>query len=121
MSTRATSAVFAVVLTTFPLTFGWTAKAGDLDLQPYGPNPYAAPIERGGLCRFLLERRIDGYGREVVHRIRICDEGPVYSTPGWSAPPQQYGYGPPRYYERSRSYYDDYLRPPAPVGPAYYN
>src|SRR5215475_5388236 len=64
--------------------------------------PLPAPIDRGGICQIALERRIDPYGRETVHRIRVCDEGPVYpgySAPTWSAVPPEYGYGRPPYYE----------------------
>ena len=136
MSTRVTGAVFVVVLSTLSMNFGSIAKAGDLELQPYGPGPYTAPapyippaqyvapIDRGGVCRIVFERRIDPYGRETVHRIRVCDEGPVYPgypAPTWSAVPQEYGYGRPPYHEPFRSYYDDYPRPPAPIGRIYYN
>ena len=136
MSTRVTGAVFAVVLSTLSMNFGSIAKAGDLELQPYGPGPYTAPapyippaqyvapIDRGGICRIVFERRIDPYGRETVHRIRVCDEGPVYPgypAPTWSAVPPEYGYGRPPYHEPFRSYYDDYPRPPASIGRIYYN
>jgi hypothetical protein len=137
MSTRVTGEVFAVVLSTLAMNFGSIAKAGDLELQPYGPGPYTAPtpytpppaqyvapIDRGGICRIVFERRIDPYGRETVHRIRVCDEGPVYPgypAPTWSAVPPEYGYGRPPYHEPFRSYYDDYPRPPAPIGRIYYN
>ena len=47
----------------------FTAKAGDLDLPVYGAHPYPAPVERDALCRILLERRVDPYGRETVHRL----------------------------------------------------
>ena len=137
MSTRVTGAVLAVVLSTLAMNFGSIAKAGDLELPPYGPGPYTAPapyvppaqyvapFDRGSICRILLERRIDPYGRETVHRIRVCDEGPAYPgypAPTWSAVPPEYGYGRPSYYEPFKSYYyDDYLRPPAPIGRIYYN
>ena len=63
-------------------------------------RPYRAPIAHGrydddGICRVFHKRRIDAYGREVIHRVRICDEGPVQRGPGWAqAAPPQYGYGP---------------------------
>lgn len=98
-----------------------TAKAGDLDLPLYGARPYGVPVERDAFCRILLERRFDPYGREIIHRIRICDEGPVYSGPNWSIAPQEYGYPSRRYYEPAPSHYYSYPRPPAPVGPTYYN
>ena len=99
----------------------FTAKAGDLDLPVYGAHPYSAPVERDALCPVLLERRVDPYGREIVHRIRVCDEGPVYPGPNWSVAPQEYGYPSRRYYEPAPSYYYSYPRPPAPIGPTYYN
>jgi len=134
MSTRVTGAVFAVVLSTLAMNFGSIAKAGDLEQQPYGPGPYTAPtpytpptqyvapIDRGGICRIVFERRIDPYGRETVHRIRVCDEGPVYPgypAPTWSTVPPEYRYGRPPYLETFRSYYGDYPRPPATIGRIY--
>ena len=98
-----------------------TSNAGDLIGPAYGAYPYGPPIESNAFCRVLLERRIDPYGRETVHRIRMCDEGPVYSGPNWSVAPQEYGYAPQRYYEPAPSHYYSYPRPPAPIGPAYYN
>lgn len=97
------------------------AIAGDLGPPVYGPaGPYGAPLydaPQGGPCRIMLERRIDPYGREIVHRIRMCDDGPVY--PGDAAAPPEYAYPPPRYYAPSPSGYDPYPRPPAPI-PGYY-
>jgi hypothetical protein len=98
-----------------------TAKAGDFDTPAYGPYPYAAPVERNGICRILHERRVDVYGRETIHRIRICDEGPIYPGPSWSAAPQEYGYPRRRYFEPYSSGYYSPPRPPAPIGPMYYN
>lgn len=119
----------------FALALGglWTiapAQAGDLAGGPvYGPAPYPAPnygpvYERGGPCRIVLDRRVDPYGREVVHRMRVCDEGPVYPSAEGPVVGPEYGYPAPRYryYEPQRSGYDPYPpRPPAPVGPGYYN
>lgn len=99
----------------------FTAKAGDLDLRVYGAHPYPAPVERDARCRILLERRVDPYGREIVHRIRICDEGPVYPGPNWSVAPQEYGYPSRRFYEPAPSYYYSHPHPPAPIGPTFYN
>ena len=98
-----------------------TANAGDLVGPAYGAYPYGPPIESNAFCRVLLERRIDPYGRETVHRIRMCDEGPVYSGPNRSVSPQEYGDAPRRYDEPAPSHYYSYPRPPAPIGPAYYN
>lgn len=106
------------------------AQAGDLAAGPgYGPAPYPAPnygpvYERGGPCRIVLDRRVDPYGREVVHRMRVCDEGPVYPSAEGPVGAPEYGYPAPRYryYEPQPSGYDPYApRPPAPVGPGYYN
>ena len=95
-----------------------TANAGDFGGPAYGPYPrYNAvpPVYRraevgDAFCRILQERRIDPYGRETIHRIRICDEGPI----GWTVP-QEYGYGPPPPYQGT--YYGGYPRPPALIGP----
>ena len=103
-----------------------TANAGDFDRPVYGPySGYNAvpPVYRraevgDAICRILHERRIDPYGRETIHRIRMCDEGPI-DRPGWTVAPQEYGYGPPPAYP-GRAYYG-YPRPPAPIGPTYYN
>jgi hypothetical protein len=111
-----------------------SANAADLDEGDYRPNPHAAPdydsnIEHEPLynpvppldrrygviderCRIRFERRIDPYGREIVHRLRVCDEGPIYSHRGQGAAGYEY---PPRpYYERSE--YEAYPRPPARIG-----
>src|SRR5215211_1495207 len=79
------------------------ANAGDLYAPAYSAYQLAAPvyertIEReryfaaapafhgrvaidNGPCRIVLKRRIDAWRRELVHRIRVCDEGPVYGAP----------------------------------------
>jgi hypothetical protein len=119
------------------------ANAGDLYAPAYSPYPLAAPApvyertlrERyyaaaplygrvaigNGPCRIVLTRRFDAWGRELVHRIRVCDEGPAYGAqngvygapngPVYGAPngpvvlPKNgygpNGYGPRRYYEPS--------------------
>jgi len=127
------------------------ANAGDLYAPAYSPYPLAAPapvyertIERERYfaaapafhgrvaidnvpCRIVLKRQIDAWGRELVHRIRVCDEGPVYGAPNgpvYGAPngpvvlPEN-GYGPRRYYAPSGYY--GYPRPPVAVGLDYYN
>jgi hypothetical protein len=123
--------VFALALAALGLCASAPAQAGDLSGPVYGPAPYPAPnygpgpvYEHGAPCRIVLERRVDPYGREVVHRMRVCDEGAAY--PSAEGPAPEYGYpGPapaPRYYEPRPSGYDPYPpRPPAPVGPGYYN
>ncbi len=86
------------------------AKAGDLEPPVYGSPPVYGPYPNGGAayecapgpCWIVLERRIDPYGREIVQRLRVCDEGPVYPPVNESAVPPEYGY-PPRYYERSKN------------------
>ena len=103
------------------------AQAGDLGGPVYGPAPYPAPnygpvYERGGPCRIVLDRRVDPYGREIVHRMRVCDEGPVYPSAEGPVVAPEYGYPAPRYYGPQPSGYDAYPpRPPAPIGPGYYN
>jgi hypothetical protein len=63
---------------------------------PYGPPVVQRPIEG---CRVILRPGVDPYGREVVRRVRICEEEEVAVAPAYPAPPPpRYGYGP-RYYE----------------------
>lgn len=65
-------------------------------------------------CRIITRRRIDDWGREVVRRIRVCDDGVVERRP--------YGPPPPRYAEDYRRYDDrryDAPRPPRVVGPQF--
>ncbi|MFZ1195109.1 MAG: hypothetical protein WAN49_06700 [Pseudolabrys sp.] len=117
-ATAVRHAVFGLALAGLAMSSTATANAGDFDGQAYGPYPrYDAvpPVYRraevgDAFCRILQERRIDPYGRETIHRIRICDEGPV----GWTVP-QEYGYGPPPPYQGT--YYGGYPRPPALIGP----
>jgi hypothetical protein len=127
--------VFALALGGLGAWATTPAQAGDLGGPEYGPAPYPAPnygpvYERGGPCRIVLERRVDPYGREVVHRMRVCDEGPVYPSAQGPVYPSaegpvvapEYGYPAPRYryYDPQPSGYDPYPpRPPAPVGPRY--
>jgi hypothetical protein len=112
-------AVFALTLAGTLLSSLVGAKAGDIAGPAYGPYPYGGPIERDAICRVFHERRIDGYGRETIHRIRLCDDGPVYA-PAWTEAPPAFGYSR-RYYEPSAADYYARPRPPAPIGPAYYN
>jgi hypothetical protein len=160
--TRTTAARYAVrglALAGFAMCFLADAHAGDLYAPGYGTYPLAAPapvyertFEReryfaaapafngrvaidNGPCRIVLKRRVDAWGRELVHRVRVCDEGPVYGAPNgpvygapngpvYGAPygpvvlPEN-GYGPRRYYEPSGYY--GYPRPPVAVGVDYYN
>jgi hypothetical protein len=120
---------FGLALAALGICWAAPAQAGDLAGPVYGPAPYPAPnygpmYERGGPCRIVLDRRVDPYGREVVHRMRVCDEGPVYPSAEGPVAAPEYGYPAPRYryFEPQPSGYDPYPpRPPAPVGPGYYN
>jgi hypothetical protein len=112
-------AAFGLALAGLAISSATTANAGDFDAPAYSPYPYGA--ERDGNCRIFHERRVDPYGRETVHRIRMCDEGPVYPSLNGTAVPPDYGYKPRRYYEPSPSGYDSYPRPPAAIGQGYYN
>lgn len=72
----------------------------------YAPPPaVAAPVVPGPVveerCRVRHKVTVDAWGREVVRRLRICDEGVVERYPG-----------PPRYGEYAP-------RPPANVGEGY--
>jgi hypothetical protein len=160
-TTAARRAVLGLALAAFAMPFIADARAGDLYPPGYGAYPPAVPapvyertIEReryygaapafhghvaigNGPCRIVLKRRVDAWGRELVHRIRVCDEGPVYGAPYgpvygvpngpvygapngavYGAPngpvvlPEN-GYGPSGYY--------GYPRPPVAVGVDYYN
>ena len=124
--TIARRAVFGLALAGLAISALATAQAGDLNGPVYRPYPYGATneprvYEGDGACRFILRRRLDPYGRAIVHRVRVCDEGPVYPAPGPAVVPEGYDYPPPRYYEPSPSGYYPYPRPPAPIGPGYYN
>lgn len=66
--------------------------------QRYAPPPvwrerYSDEFER---CRVFHRVRIDPYGRELVRRVRVCDEPAAMRAPGWAAAqrPAPYGYGP---------------------------
>lgn len=89
----------------------------------YGVAPLVhRPVEYGaGICRVFHERRIDPYGREIIHRVRMCDDGPIYGAygaPSGALLAPGYGYSPRPYYEQS-GYYSP-PRPPLPVGQGYY-
>lgn len=117
LTTSVRHAFFGLALAGLAMSSTTRAQAGDLGGPAYGPSTYGAPFEPNGLCRILHERRVDPYGRETIHRIRMCDEGPVYS-PNRTVTPPDYG---PRYYEPSSSDYYEYPRPPTSIGPTYYN
>jgi len=105
-ATRATGVrykIFVLALACSAICSVSGANGGDLGAPGYRPYPYGTLADRDGICRTLHERRIDMYGRETVHRIRICDEGPVYSGPDWSVAPQEHVYPQRRYYEAAPS------------------
>jgi hypothetical protein len=111
-----------------------TAKAADVDEGPYRPDDYYGRYERTPYppypaeayeprflrppaavpeaCRIRHVREVDGYGREIVRRIRICDEGVVSPHPGYD-----------RHVYRDDPYDDPqpraWARPPAAIGPDY--
>lgn len=95
----------------------------DPPLAPRGPvyarPPYAPPlIERRvevdePACRVVHRRRIDPYGREVIHRLRVCDEDVVRR--GYERPPY-WASRSPRYGDENWGYAP---RPPRAVGPDY--
>jgi hypothetical protein len=123
-----------VLLGLIALAINGGASAADFE-SGYAPYPNAAPnydrpIERERFyspapsvdrrydvvderCRTYHERRVDPYGREIVHRIRVCDEGPVNAMPNRAYGPAPYESQPRAYYERSR--YRAYPRPPVEV------
>lgn len=129
---RARRALFALALAGSTMSALAPAMAGDLPPPVYGAPPiYDAPpvvapypngaavYERGpGPCRIVFDRRVDPYGREIVHRLRVCDEGPVYPPVNEAVVPPVYGYPP--YYAPAPSGYYGGLRPPAPIGQRYY-
>jgi hypothetical protein len=86
--------------------------------ERYARPRYAPPVVAEGpdACRVIHKRHVDPYGREVVRRVRICeDEG---------APPPRWAYRtPPRYgYGYGSSYEPDPYgapRPPRAVGSPY--
>ena len=114
--------LFGVALAGALLSLAGSAQASDLD-QPYGrygPSRgyYEPPVPRGpvygepryappavqrrvevdeGACRVFHRRGIDPYGREVVRRVRVCDEGVVETSPRWAARSPRYGYEPQIY------------------------
>jgi hypothetical protein len=133
-------AVFGLALTGLAMSSMSNAKAGDLYEPAYRPYPQAAPyyqrVDREGyygsaplvhrrveigdeICRIFHERRIDPYGRETLHRIRMCDDGPVYSSSSGAVVVPEYGYQPRPNYEQSGYY--SYPRPPVAIGQEYYN
>jgi hypothetical protein len=64
--------------------------------QGYGPPPMMRERLGGGFerCRVFHQMRVDPYGREVLHRVRVCDERIAQRAPGWGP---RYGYERPLY------------------------
>ena len=67
----------------------------------YGGPRYAPPpvVDRrvvvdNGACRIVHRRHVDPYGREIVRRVRVCDEGYVEARPRWAERAPPYGYDP---------------------------
>jgi hypothetical protein len=82
-------------------------RARVYDEAPAG-RPYRERAEAP--CRIIHRRAVDDYGREVVRRIRECDEGVVaWGRRGWAAPGYQ---DDPRGYEAQP-------RPPRDLGDDY--
>jgi hypothetical protein len=133
MAKRQRLGLIGVVLTAASLNLAVAAQASDL-YQPYGTyeprGPYGPPpvvygeprypppvVDRrveieGGGCRVVHRRHIDPYGREVVRRVRVCDEGVVEAHPRWAERGPRYGYEP---------YVYDAPRPPRAVRPDPYD
>jgi hypothetical protein len=80
----------------------------------YGEPRYAPPAAHRraevdeAACRVFHRRRVDPYGREVVRRVRVCEEGIVEAPPRWAGRMPRYGYEPQIY---------EAPRPPRAVGP----
>ena len=90
---------------------GYYEPRGPVYARPGYPPPV---VERRvevdeGYCRVFHRRRVDPDGREVVHRVRVCDEGIVPPARAWAEGPRSYGHEP-RY---------DAPRPPRAVGRPY--
>lgn len=129
------AAVLGLALAGLGICATTPARAADVGPPVYGPVPYPAPnygagygAGYGGPCHIVLDRRVDPYGREIVQRVRVCDEGAMYPpqapvvAPRYGYPAQGYGHPVPRYVEPQPSGYYPYPpRPPALIGPGYYN
>ena len=133
MAKRQRLGLIGVALTAASLNLAGAAQASDL-YQPYGTyeprGPYGPPpvvygeprypppvVDRrveieGWGCRVVHRRHVDPYGREVVRRVRVCDEGVVEAHPRWAGRVPRYGYEP---------YVYDAPRPPRAVRPDPYD
>ena len=124
---------FGLALAGLGLAGSTIAQAADFDPQVYGggavpgpaPLPYPAPnygaiYEPAGPCHIVFDRRVDPYGQEIVRRLRVCDEGPVYPPVAGPVVVPNYGYPGPRYFAPQPSGYYGYPpRPPVPIGLGY--
>ena len=82
-------AIFGLALAGLAISSTTKAIANDFDAPAYRPYPNGT-VEDGEICRIFHERRVDPYGRVTVHRIRMCDEGPVYPSLDGRAAPSDY-------------------------------
>jgi hypothetical protein len=84
---------------------------GPVYARPYPPRVVERRVEvDDGVCRVLHRRSIDPYGREVIRRVRVCDDAIVQRAP---APP-------PYWASRAPRHGDDWgyaPRPPRAVAP----
>ena len=90
------------------------APRADYVAPPYG-GYHSPPVVAAEKCRTYVKRRIDEWGREVLRRVRVCEEAvspaPSYAPAPYAPAPAPAGY-----------YYDGYgpPRPPVNVGVPYY-
>lgn len=83
---------------------------GRVYARPAYPPPVAERrVEIDDGCRVFHRRRIDPYGREVIRRVRVCEDAVVQRAP------------PPYWASRAPRHGDDWgyapPRPPRPVVP----
>jgi hypothetical protein len=87
--------------------------------ERYARPRYAPPVVAEGpdACRVIHKRHVDPYGREVVRRVRICEDEGAPPPPRWAyRTPPRYGYGYGSGYEPGPY---DAPRPPRAVGSPY--
>lgn len=82
--------------------------------ERYARPRYAPPVVAEGpeACRIVHKRHVDFYGREIVRRVRVCEEEAPPPRWAYRAPPR-YGYGYGNGYEPGPY---DAPRPPGLVG-----
>ena len=85
--------------------------------RDYYPPPPPVVRREVAPCHIIHRRGWDVDGREIVRRLRVCEEGVVASRDDWAVR-RHYEYGAPRYgYDGPR--YEAVPRPPRPVGSDY--